>query len=53
VSDLDSVDNCVIENVEGNLNRSDWTLMVGHLLGVDHVGHTFDATSEVIEMKLE
>ena len=43
------------------MNQTDWTMMIGicifiynlgHLLGLDHVGHSFDANSPNIDLKL-
>ena len=41
VKDLHSNDALVMRQLPRELNRSDWTLLIGHFLGVDHVGHTF------------
>ncbi|ESO07820.1 hypothetical protein HELRODRAFT_130545, partial [Helobdella robusta] len=41
VKDLDTVDNGVIENFDRLIRFTNWTLLVGHMLGIDHCGHTF------------
>lgn len=46
VWDLDTVDNGVINFFNENLinrtsNSFEWDIMVGHMLGVDHVGHKY------------
>lgn len=53
VSDLNSVDDGVIKHLFPNLAEKDWNLLiginhdhtVGHFLGLDHAGHTFEANS--------
>lgn len=39
VSDLDSVDNEVKKQIFIEIEKSDWVLLIGHMLGVDHCGH--------------
>ena len=40
VEDLHTVDNGVIAHLFPLLNRTrDWDVLIGHFLGVDHVGH--------------
>ncbi|CAL8086136.1 unnamed protein product [Calicophoron daubneyi] len=43
VKDLDSVDNAVKSFVLSTLRNSNhsWDVMIGHMLGIDHCGHTF------------
>ncbi|OAA34419.1 Alkaline-phosphatase-like, core domain protein [Metarhizium rileyi] len=39
VSDFTEVDNNVTRNIAGELENTDWGLMVLHYLGLDHIGH--------------
>ncbi|KAK5997425.1 GPI ethanolamine phosphate transferase 2 [Cladobotryum mycophilum] len=39
VSDFTEVDNNVTRHVAGELENKDWSLMVLHYLGLDHIGH--------------
>lgn len=41
VKDIHTVDNGVIEYLFPELNQRDADLIVGHFLGVDHIGHTY------------
>ncbi|KAH3682417.1 hypothetical protein WICPIJ_006603 [Wickerhamomyces pijperi] len=41
VWDLHTVDNGVIEHLLPQLETSEWDVLVGHLLGVDHCGHRY------------
>ncbi|XP_014212963.1 GPI ethanolamine phosphate transferase 3-like [Copidosoma floridanum] len=41
VFDLDTVDRSVRENVFNEMDNKDWTLLIGHMLGIDHCGHTY------------
>ncbi|CCF59922.1 hypothetical protein KAFR_0I01410 [Kazachstania africana CBS 2517] len=42
VWDLDTVDNGVIDFFDENLKKNDdWDVLIGHMLGVDHVGHKY------------
>ena len=41
VKDLDTVDNGVIGHLLPELKETNWDLIIAHLLGVDHCGHTF------------
>lgn len=52
VSDLDTVDFGVYEKVPEELKKNDWDLLIGHLLGVDHCGHTFGPYTDHIKHKL-
>ncbi|CBY20063.1 unnamed protein product [Oikopleura dioica] len=52
VSDLDTVDFGVYENVPKELQKNDWDLLIGHLLGVDHCGHTYGPYTDHIKYKL-
>src|SRR5271170_2181231 len=39
VSDFTEVDNNVTRHIPGELAQDDWTVMVLHFLGLDHIGH--------------
>ncbi|PHH92552.1 hypothetical protein CDD83_6831 [Cordyceps sp. RAO-2017] len=39
VSDFTEVDNNVTRNIAAELDNQDWSLMVLHYLGLDHIGH--------------
>lgn len=41
VKDLHTVDNGVIDHMVPELKKSDADFIIGHFLGVDHVGHTY------------
>lgn len=41
VKDLHTVDNGVISHLLPEISRNDWTVLIGHFLGVDHCGHRF------------
>ncbi|GBG80965.1 hypothetical protein CBR_g31522 [Chara braunii] len=54
VKDIHVVDNGVIDNIFPMLDRTDdWDVLIGHFLGVDHVGHTFRVDSPVMYEKLD
>ena len=52
VQDLHTVDNGVIQNLGPELSREDAEIVIGHMLGVDHVGHTYGPTHWTMEKKL-
>ncbi|GJP45477.1 hypothetical protein CLOM_g4864 [Closterium sp. NIES-68] len=53
VKDIHTVDDGVLANIFPALNRDDWDLLIGHFLGVDHVGHTFAVDSPIMDAKLD
>lgn len=53
VKDLHTVDDGVIENLFPTLYKDDWDVLIGHFLGVDHVGHIFGVESPHMVEKLE
>ncbi|CAI5961298.1 unnamed protein product [Closterium sp. NIES-65] len=53
VKDIHTVDDGVLANIFPALNRDDWDLLIGHFLGVDHVGHTFAVDSPIMDTKLD
>jgi len=55
VEDLHTVDNGVIEHLFPYLqpaNSSKWDVLIGHFLGVDHVGHRVGPESDTMKAKL-
>ena len=52
VQDLDTVDDGVIRHLEPEVALKDADLVIGHMLGVDHVGHTYGPSHSIIEKKL-
>ena len=52
VKDLDTVDNGVIEHTISEMQKGNYSLMISHLLGVDHCGHTFGPYHERMKQKL-
>lgn len=52
VQDLDTVDNGVIENLGRELAQHDADIVIGHMLGVDHVGHTYGPSHWTMGKKL-
>ena len=54
VRDLDTVDQGVRRHLMPALGRpSEWDMLVGHFLGVDHAGHTFGVDSPAMARKLD
>ncbi|CAM6023434.1 unnamed protein product [Sphagnum balticum] len=53
VKDLHTVDDGVIREIYPALLQSDWSLLIAHFLGVDHVGHIFGVESPLMVEKLE
>ncbi|KAK6907186.1 phosphatidylinositol glycan, class O [Kwoniella mangroviensis CBS 8886] len=56
VEDLHTVDEGVIENIFPYLqpaNQSRWDVLIGHFLGVDHVGHRVGPNVETMKTKLD
>lgn len=52
VEDLDTVDAGVQAHFQERLQRDDWTLLIAHSLGVDHVGHRFGPSHARMPPKL-
>jgi GPI ethanolamine phosphate transferase 3 subunit O len=52
VRDLDTNDKNVAKDLKEMLNR-DYDLLVCHLIGIDHAGHTFHANHTEIERKIK
>lgn len=52
VQDLDTVDNGVMEHLGPELLKGDAEIVIGHMLGVDHVGHTYGPSHWTMGKKL-
>ena len=52
VRDLDTLDQAVRMDLLSELKTSNFTMLIGHIIGVDHAGHTFHAGHSEIERKL-
>ena len=52
VKDLHTVDNGVIEHLIPEMKRSNWDLLIGHFLGVDHCGHRYGPQHPAMAEKL-
>ncbi|WWC87742.1 uncharacterized protein L201_002634 [Kwoniella dendrophila CBS 6074] len=56
VEDLHTVDEGVIEHIFPYLSPSNtekWDVLIGHFLGVDHVGHRVGPNTNIMKLKLE
>lgn len=52
VKDLDTVDDGVMEKLGPELAKNDAEIVIGHMLGVDHVGHTYGPSHWTMGKKL-
>ncbi|KAJ3358884.1 hypothetical protein GGF32_009895 [Allomyces javanicus] len=52
VWDLHTVDNGVIAHLYDELAKDNWHVLVGHFLGVDHVGHRYKPAHPTMPVKL-
>ena len=52
VRDLDSLDTSSRLDLLREIESNDFRLLIGHVIGVDHAGHTFSASHSEIERKL-
>lgn len=52
VKDLDTVDDGVINHTFPHLEKGNYTVLIAHLLGVDHCGHTFGPSHLKMKQKL-
>ncbi|KAJ3493366.1 hypothetical protein NLG97_g4774 [Lecanicillium saksenae] len=50
VADFTEVDNNVTRHINGELQNEDWSLMVLHYLGLDHIGHNSNMVPKQFEM---
>lgn len=53
VKDLHTVDQGVIKHLIDEMSKTNWNLIIGHMLGVDHVGHTYYANHPSMALKLK
>lgn len=53
VEDLHTVDNGVIEHLFPYMTQGGWDVLIGHFLGVDHVGHRVGPDRDTMREKLE
>lgn len=52
VKDLHTVDNGVMEHLLPELSKGNTEFIIGHLLGVDHCGHTYGPSHPFMKQKL-
>lgn len=52
IYDLDSVDTAINQKLPFEMNRTDWSMLVAHYLGVDHCGHKHGPFHEEMSRKL-
>ncbi|CDI73670.1 hypothetical protein, conserved [Eimeria praecox] len=52
IQDLHTVDDGVSSQLPREIAKGDWTFLVGHVLGVDHVGHASVLDSNLMHKKL-
>lgn len=50
--DLDTVDNAVVKHLKHELYEKDWSLLIAHVLGVDHCGHAHGPNHPEMTRKL-
>ncbi|KAL6424028.1 hypothetical protein ACFW04_009733 [Cataglyphis niger] len=53
VTDFTEVDNNVTRHIQHELNNNDWTVMILHYLGLDHIGHVEGPFGASIKPKLQ
>ncbi|KAG8936876.1 mannose-ethanolamine phosphotransferase gpi13 [Tulasnella sp. 418] len=53
VEDLHTVDNGVIDHMFPLIKAGGWDFLIGHFLGVDHVGHRVGPSNPVMQTKLK
>jgi GPI ethanolamine phosphate transferase 3 subunit O len=52
VRDLDTLDDQVRADMLRTTKQGNFTLLIGHVIGVDHAGHTYSSSHSEIERKL-
>ncbi|KAL5111967.1 GPI ethanolamine phosphate transferase 3 [Taenia crassiceps] len=52
IKDLDTVDTAVKEYILQEINRDKCDVLIGHMLGIDHCGHTFGRSHPEMSRKL-
>eukprot|EP00924_Labyrinthula_sp_SR-Ha-C_P009236 snap_masked-scaffold_2-processed-gene-17.21-mRNA-1 protein AED:0.08 eAED:0.08 QI:0/0/0/1/1/1/2/0/853 len=53
VKDIFTVDNGVKNHIFDEIRKKDSQVIVGHFLGVDHVGHTYGPNNKIMKEKLQ
>ncbi|EFO24581.2 hypothetical protein LOAG_03903 [Loa loa] len=53
INDLHTVDQMILNNLFGELVKSDWTVLIAHFLGVDHCGHKYGPNHPEMFKKLK
>ncbi|CAD8147286.1 unnamed protein product [Paramecium pentaurelia] len=51
VRDVDSDDNIIINNIEELMKENQYDFIVGHLLGIDHSGHSYNDSNKSLWKK--
>lgn len=46
------VDSNVTRHLDAELDRTDWSVMILHYLGLDHIGHVSGPKSQLVPIKL-
>lgn len=52
VWDIHTVDNGVLEHIYPIMEQNDWDMIIGHFLGVDHIGHRYGPNHHSMKDKL-
>lgn len=52
VRDLDSLDDYAFKHLHEEIKKDNFTLLVGHVIGIDHAGHSFDSSNSEVERKI-
>lgn len=52
VRDLDTLDELTFEKISSELKQGDFDLLIGHVIGIDHAGHTFGSNHPETERKI-
>ena len=52
VNDYTEVDLNVTRHLDGELQKNDWSVMILHYLGLDHIGHISGPRSSLVPLKL-
>lgn len=52
VRDLDTLDEKAGMDLVNEVREGNFTLLIGHILGIDHAGHTYNAGHREIERKI-
>lgn len=52
VRDLDTLDENTKNDINKEVKEGNFTLLISHILGIDHAGHTYNAGHSEIERKI-